>query len=51
MKGGGVLSQHENYSKRISGVQKALARHKQRKSRRLRLPSGADMTVRHEAEK
>jgi hypothetical protein len=23
MKGGGVLSQHENYNKRISGVQKA----------------------------
>jgi len=36
-KGGGVLSQYEYYSKRISRVQKLLARHKQRGSRRLKL--------------
>jgi putative transposase len=36
-KGGGVLSQYECYSKRISRVQKLLARHKQRGSRKLKL--------------
>jgi len=36
-KGGSVLSQYEYYSKRISRVQKVLARHGQRKSRRLKL--------------
>jgi len=36
-KGGGVLSQYEYYSKKISRVQKVLARHKQRKSRKLKL--------------
>jgi putative transposase len=36
-KGGGVLSQYEYYSKKISRVQKVLARHGQRKSWRLKL--------------
>jgi putative transposase len=36
-KGGSVLSQYECYSKKISKVQKVLARHGQRKSRRLKL--------------
>jgi putative transposase len=36
-KGGGVLSQYEYYSKKIRRVQKLLARHGQRTSRRLRL--------------
>ena len=36
-KGGGVLSQYEYYSKKIRSVQKLLARHGQRTSRRLRL--------------
>jgi len=36
-KGGGVLSQYEYYSKRISRVQKLLARHKQSGSRKLKL--------------
>jgi putative transposase len=36
-KGGGVLSQYEYYSKRISAVQKVLARHKLKSSRRLKL--------------
>jgi putative transposase len=36
-KGGSVLSQYECYSKKISGIQKVLARHGQRTSRRLRL--------------
>ena len=36
-KGGSVLSQYECYSKRISRVQKVLARHGQRTSRRLKL--------------
>jgi putative transposase len=36
-KGGSVLSQYESYSKKISRVQKVLARHGQRKSRRLKL--------------
>ena len=36
-KGGGVLSQYEYYSKKIRSVQKVLARHRQRTSRRLRL--------------
>jgi putative transposase len=36
-KGGGVLSQYECYSKKISKVQKVLARHGQRTSRRLKL--------------
>jgi putative transposase len=36
-KGGGVLSQYEYYGKKISGVQKVLARHRQRTSRRLKL--------------
>jgi putative transposase len=36
-KGGSVLSQYEYYSKRISRVQKVLARHGQRTSRRLKL--------------
>ena len=36
-KGGGVLSQYEYYSKKIRSVQKLLARHGQRISRRLRL--------------
>jgi putative transposase len=36
-KGGGVLSQYECYSKKISGVQKVLARHRQRRSRKLKL--------------
>jgi putative transposase len=36
-KGGSVLSQYEYYSKKISRVQKVLARHGQRTSRRLRL--------------
>jgi len=36
-KGGGVLSRYEQYSKRISRVQKVLARHGQRTSRRLSL--------------
>jgi len=35
-KGGGVLSQYEYYSKKIRRVQKVLARHKQRRSRRLK---------------
>nr|WP_020936650.1 RNA-guided endonuclease TnpB family protein [Saccharolobus solfataricus]CDF66452.1 OrfB protein,IS605 family [Saccharolobus solfataricus P2] len=36
-KGGSVLSQYEYYSKRISIVQKTLARHKQRRSRKMKL--------------
>jgi putative transposase len=36
-KGGGVLSQYECYSKKMSGIQKVLARHGQRTSRRLKL--------------
>jgi len=36
-KGGSVLSRYEYYSKKISSVQKVLARHGQRTSRRLRL--------------
>jgi putative transposase len=36
-KGGGVLSWYEYYSRRIAVVQKTLARHKQRVSRRLKL--------------
>jgi len=36
-KGGSVLSRYEYYSKKISRVQKVLARHGQRTSRRLRL--------------
>jgi putative transposase len=36
-KGGSVLSQYECYSKKISRVQKVLARHGQRRSRRLKL--------------
>jgi len=36
-KGGGVLSRYEQYSRRISRVQKVLARHGQRTSRRLSL--------------
>jgi putative transposase len=36
-KGGSVLSQYEYYSKKISRVQKVLARHGQRTSRRLKL--------------
>jgi putative transposase len=36
-KGGGVLSRYEHYSRKISRVQKVLARHRQRTSRRLRL--------------
>jgi putative transposase len=36
-KGGGVLSRYEHYSKRISEAQKVLARHRQRRSRRLKL--------------
>jgi len=36
-KGGGVLSRYEHYSKRISEVQKVLARHRQKGSRRLKL--------------
>ena len=36
-KGGSVLSQYKCYSKRISEVQKLLARHRQEKSRRLKL--------------
>ena len=36
-KGGSVLSQYECYSKKISRVHKVLARHGQRKSRRLKL--------------
>jgi putative transposase len=36
-KGGSVLSQYECYSEKISRVQKVLARHGQRKSRRLKL--------------
>ncbi len=36
-RGGGVLSQYEYYSKRISWVQKTLARHGQRGGRRLKL--------------
>jgi putative transposase len=36
-KGGGVLSRYEYYSKRISEVQKVLARHGQRRSRKLKL--------------
>jgi len=36
-KGGTVLSQYECYSKKISRVQKVLARHGQRTSRRLKL--------------
>lgn len=35
-KGGSVLSQYEYYSKRISIVQKTLARHKQRRSRKMK---------------
>ncbi|ADX81961.1 RNA-guided endonuclease InsQ/TnpB family protein [Saccharolobus islandicus] len=36
-KGGSVLSRYEYYSKRISEVQKVLARHGQRRSRKLKL--------------
>jgi len=36
-KGGGVLSRYEYYSKKISRVQKVLTRHKQRRSRKLKL--------------
>jgi transposase len=36
-KGGGILSQYEYYSKRISEVQKVLARHGQKRSRKLKL--------------
>ncbi|BDR92598.1 hypothetical protein Vsou_16910 [Vulcanisaeta souniana JCM 11219] len=36
-KGGGVLSQYEYYSKKVSSVQKVLARHGQRSSKRLKL--------------
>jgi len=36
-KGGSVLSQYECYSEKISKVQKVLARHGQRRSRRLKL--------------
>ena len=36
-KGGSVLSQYEYYSKKISRVQKVLARHRQRRSKRLKL--------------
>jgi len=36
-KGGGVLSQYEYYSKKISRVQKVLVRHRQRKSRKLKM--------------
>ena len=36
-KGGSVLSQYEYYSKRIAVVQKTLVRHKQKKSRHLKL--------------
>ena len=36
-KGGGVLSRYEYYSKRVSGVQKVLARHGQRRGRRLKI--------------
>jgi putative transposase len=36
-KSGGVLSQYECYSEKISKVQKVLARHRQRTSRKLRL--------------
>jgi len=36
-KGGGVLSQYEYYGKRIAVIQKTLARHKQRGSRKLKL--------------
>ena len=36
-KGGGVLSQYEYYGKKISGVQKVLARHRQNKSRKLKM--------------
>ena len=36
-KGGSVLAQYEHYSKKIASVQKLLARHKQRTSRRLKL--------------
>ena len=36
-KGGGVLSQYEYYSKKIRSVQKVLARHRQRTSRRLKV--------------
>jgi putative transposase len=36
-KGGSVLSQYEYYSKRIAVVQKTLARHKQKRSRHLKL--------------
>ena len=36
-KGGGVLSRYEYYGKRISEIQKVLARHGQRRSRKLKL--------------
>jgi putative transposase len=36
-KGGGILSQYEYYSKRVSRVQKVLARHGQKRSRKLKL--------------
>jgi len=36
-KGGSVLSKYESYSKRISRVQKGLIRHRQRRSRKLKL--------------
>ena len=36
-KGGGVLSRYEYYSKRVSEVQKVLARHGQRRGRRLKI--------------
>jgi len=36
-KGGSILSQYEYYGKKISRVQKVLARHRQRKSRKLKM--------------
>ena len=36
-KGGSVLAQYEHYNRKIQVVQKTLARHKQRRSRRLKL--------------
>ncbi|WP_291998779.1 transposase [Caldivirga sp.] len=36
-KGGSVLAQYEYYGKRVSEVQKVLARHKQKRSRKLKL--------------
>jgi len=48
-KGGSVLSQYEYYSKKISEVQKVLARHEQKRRRKLKLlysPTGVLGTVR-----